>query len=90
MNPGLVPATQVSAAGNGVIGAAMKTDIPVIHMPNMKYPGNMSGIPYDTEPRQVAPRRVSKWWSIAGVILFLTVLLRPGSVRQAQFGRDFV
>jgi len=76
LNPGLVPATQVSVAGNGVIGAAMQTDIPVIHMLNMKSLGNMTGIPYGTEPRQVAPRRVSTWWSIVGVVLFFAVLLR--------------
>ena len=76
LSPGLVPATQLGVAGNGVIGAAMQNHIPVIHMLNMKSLGNMTGIPYDTEPRQVAPRRVSAWWSIVGVVLFFAVLLR--------------
>ena len=76
LNPGLVPATQVSAAGNGVIGTAMQNHIPVIHMLNMKSLCNMVGIPYDAEPRQVAPTSVNKWWSVVGVILFFAVLLR--------------
>jgi poly-gamma-glutamate system protein len=76
LNPGLIATDEIGQTGNGVIGAAMQNHIPVIHMLNMKSLGNMAGIPYDTEPRQVAPRRVSTWWSIIGVVLFFAVLLR--------------
>ena len=76
LSPGLVPASEMDNSGNGVIGTAMQNNIPVIHMLNIRSLSNMVGIPYDTPPRKMAPAHVSKWWSLIGVVLFFTVLLR--------------
>ena len=76
LHTGLVPVTDIDLAGNGIIGVAMRNDIPVIHMLNVKSISNTVGIPYDSPPRKMAPARVSKWWSFTGVVLFFTVLLR--------------
>jgi len=76
LHTGLVPVTDIDLAGNGIIGVAMRGNIPVIHMLNVKSISNLVGIPYDSAPRKMAPTRVSKWWSFTGVILFLTVVLR--------------
>ena len=76
MQTGLVPSTDVEIAGNGVIGTAMRKSIPVLHMLNIRSLSSMVGIPYDSQPREMAPARVSKWWSVAGVILFFAVVLR--------------
>ena len=76
MQPGLVPSADVELAGNGVIGTAMRKNIPVIHMLNIRSLSSMVGIPFDSQARQMAPARVSKWWSVAGVILFFAVVLR--------------
>jgi len=73
---GLVPATGMGVAGNGIIGAAMRNNIPVIHMLNVKSISHLVGIPYDSPPRQVAPVQVSNWWSGIGVVLFLGMVLR--------------
>jgi len=75
LSPGLVPISEASLAGNGVIGAAMRDDIPVIHMLNLKSISNRVGIPYDGRPREMAPAQASRWWSGIGIILFFTVLL---------------
>jgi len=76
LNPGLVPAVEIGLAGNGVIGAAMRNDIPVIHMLNMRSLSNLAGIPYDAPPRKMAPVQVSPWWSVIGLVLFFIVLSR--------------
>jgi len=76
LHTGLVPVTDIDLAGNGIIGVAMRGNIPVIHMLNVKSISNLVGIPYDSAPRKMAPTRVSKWWSFTGVILFFTVVLR--------------
>lgn len=75
MQPGLNSGDSPGKAGNGVIGFALGQGIPVLHMLNIKTLGEKVGIPYDTEPRKKAPVTVSAWWSLAGVLLFLTVLL---------------
>ena len=75
LNPGLLSADEAELAGNGVIGAAMRNNIPVIHMLNLKAISSRVGIPYDSAPRKVAPAQVSKWWSGIGVVLFFIVLL---------------
>ncbi len=76
LHTGLVPATETALAGNGVIGAAMRDGTPVIHMLNIKSISGKTGIPYDAQPRKMAPGRGSAWWSGFGVILFFIVLLR--------------
>ncbi len=76
LQTGLVPPTDVELAGNGVIGTAMRRNIPVLHMLNIRSLSSMVGIPYDSQTREMAPARVSKWWSVAGVILFFAVVLR--------------
>lgn len=76
LQTGMVPSTDVEIAGNGVIGTSMRKNIPVIHMLNIRALSSMVGIPYDSQPREMAPARVSKWWSVAGVILFFVVVLR--------------
>jgi len=76
LHTGLVPVTDIDLAGNGVIGVAMRDNIPVVHMLNIKAISNMVGIPYDSPPRKMAPTRVSKWWSFTGIVLFFTALLR--------------
>jgi len=72
--PGLVPVSDSDQAGNGVIGFAMRKDIPVIHMLNIKSISNRLGIPYDSPPRKMGPTRVTVGWSIIGLSLFFTVL----------------
>jgi poly-gamma-glutamate system protein len=76
LHTGLVPVTDIDLAGNGIIGLAMRNNIPVIHMLNVKSISDRVGIPYDSPPRKMAPAQVSKWWSGIGVVLFFAVLLR--------------
>lgn len=75
LQPGLNSGSGSGKEGNGVIGFALGQGIPVLHMLNIKTLGGKAGVPYDSEPRQKAPVEVSPWWSLAGVLLFLTVLL---------------
>jgi len=75
LSPGLVPVSETGVAGNGIIGAAMRDNIPVIHMLNLKSISNKVGIPYDSPPRKMAPARVSIGWSCTGFVLFFIVLL---------------
>jgi poly-gamma-glutamate system protein len=75
LHTGPVPVTDISVSGNGIIGYAMRGDIPVIHMLNLKHLSKMSGIPYDASPRKMAPTRVNAWMSGAGIILFFIVLI---------------
>lgn len=72
--PGLLPVSESGHAGNGVIGLAMRKDIPVIHLLNLKSLGRQVGIPYDGTLRKMAPVHVRTWWSVAGVLLFFVVL----------------
>lgn len=71
---GMVPGGQVDLAGNGVIGAALRADTPVIHMLNIKSISYRVGIPYDSYPRKAAPSRASIGWSGLGVLLFFIIL----------------
>ena len=73
LTPGLLSTTK--GTGNGIINFAAQNNIPVIHMLNIKSLGNSVGIPYDSQPRQIAPAQVSKWLFLAGVLLFFSVLL---------------
>lgn len=72
---GLLSGDETGTAGNGVIGHALRHDIPVIHMLNVKSISNQVGIPYDTQPRKKAPSRVSIGWSAFTLALFFTVLV---------------
>ena len=74
LSRGPVPASEASRAGNGVIAYALQHGIPVIHMLNIRSIAAMTGIPYDTEPKPVAPVRANPWWSAAGLVLFSVVL----------------
>lgn len=76
LHTGLVPITDIDFAGNGIIGVAMRNNIPVIHMLNVKSISNLVGIPYDSVPRKMAPARVSNWWSFTGIVIFFVVVLR--------------
>jgi poly-gamma-glutamate system protein len=76
LTPGLLDSKQLDNAGNGVIGAAMQMDIPVIHMLNIKSVSHTVGIPYDSPPRASGPVSAHAGWSAAGVALFFVVLLR--------------
>ena len=73
---GPVPLSDINIAGNGVIGNALRADIPVIHMLNLRYLSRQTGIPYDSKPRQMAPGRISAWWSAAGNFVFFLVVAR--------------
>ena len=73
---GPVPLSDTNIAGNGVIGNALRDDIPVIHMLNLRYLSRQTGIPYDSEPRRMAPGRVSAWWSVASIFVFFLVVTR--------------
>lgn len=75
LQPGLNAADGSGKAGNGVIAYALGQGIPVLHMLSIRTLGGKVGIPYDSEPRKKAPVTVSAWWSLAGVLLFLSVLL---------------
>jgi len=74
LQPGRVPAGDADAAGNGVVGRAMRDGIPVIHMLNIRDIANRCGIPYDASPRKSAPRGGSLLWPAAGLVLFFVVL----------------
>ena len=76
MPTGLVLPDEGSSVGNGVIGAALRADIPVIHMLNIRSLSGLNGIPYDRQPRRMAPARVSAWWAGIGVLVFFAVVLR--------------
>ncbi len=75
LSPGRVPAAEAGSAGNGVIGFAMRNDIPVFHMLNLGSLSGQAGIPYDAAPSKAGPMQVNPWWSLAGLGLFLLVLL---------------
>ena len=75
LQTGLLPSGEAAVAGNGVIGYALRNEIPVIHMLNVKSISNRVGIPYDGPPRKLAPSRVSIGWSLLALALFFTVLL---------------
>lgn len=72
---GLHTVAQAGQIGNGVIGLALKQGVPVLHMLNIKALSGKVGIPYDSEPRKKAPVRAGPWWSLAGALLFFTVVL---------------
>lgn len=74
--PGLVTSSEATSAGNGVIGHAIRNNIPVIHMLNLKALSRKLGIPYDTPPRKKAPVKIGWLWSLLGIIFYLTVLLK--------------
>ncbi len=74
LQAGLLPAGDIGATGNGVIGYALRNEIPVIHMLNVKSISNRVGIPYDGPPRKMAPSRMSIGWSIPALALFFAVL----------------
>ncbi len=73
---GPVPAKDVAFSGNGVIGFAMRDNIPVIHMLNIKRLAEVHGIAYDSPPIKTAPGRSNAWLPGAGLLLFLIVLFR--------------
>lgn len=73
--PGPVPAGASDKAGNGVIGLAMRRNMAVIHMLNIRMLSVRAGIPYDAPPRKTAPARAAYWWPAAGLLLFFIVLL---------------
>jgi poly-gamma-glutamate system protein len=75
LHTGPVSGPDTANAGNGIIGEALRNDIPVIHMLNIKSLSQLTGIPYDRPPRITAPANISKWWSGAGLVLFLAVVL---------------
>jgi poly-gamma-glutamate system protein len=74
--PGLVSPASAGKAGNGVIGAALRADIPVLHLLYIRGLARQAGIPYDAPPRRAAPLRVNPWWAVAGLALFFGVLWR--------------
>ncbi|MGA9573215.1 MAG: poly-gamma-glutamate system protein [Lysobacterales bacterium] len=74
LTPGMVPASEADRAGNGVIGEAMRENIPVIHMLNIRLISNRTGIPYDAPPRKTAPVLANTWWSAAGLVFFFIIL----------------
>ena len=74
LQPGLLPAGENGGIGNGVIGYAMRRNIPVIHMLNVKSISNRVGIPYDSPPRKVAPSQLRIAWAGLALALFFTVL----------------
>ncbi|MCP4045958.1 MAG: poly-gamma-glutamate system protein [Gammaproteobacteria bacterium] len=76
MQTGLILPGNDEFTGNGVIGVALRGDIPVIHMLNIRSLSALAGIPYDRQPRKMAPAKVSAWWSGIGVLVFFTVILR--------------
>lgn len=72
--PGLVPANQSDVAGNGVIGAAVRGNTPVIHMLNIRSISRKVGIPYDSNPRKTGPSRSIIGWSSLGLLIFFAIL----------------
>lgn len=76
LTTGLVPEKDIGFSGNGVIGFAMRDNIPVIHMLDLKYLTKVTGIPYNSPPLKIAPSRSSGWFSIAGLVMFFLALFR--------------
>lgn len=72
--PGLVPPGDAETAGNGVVGHAMRDDIRLIHMLNIRGIAARYGIPYDAPPRKSAPRNGGIAWPAAGLVIFFIVL----------------
>ena len=66
---------KLAAAGNGVIGRALDSGLPVIHMLNTRELSGRSGIPFDVAPGRKAPLRLNPWWSLVALALFFGVLL---------------
>lgn len=75
LEPGLLLPGEAGPAGNGVIGRALDSGLPVIHMLNTRELSGRSGIPFDAAPGRKAPLRLNAWWSLAALALFFGVLL---------------
>lgn len=73
--PGLHVPGAARHAGNGVVARALETGIPVLHLLNIEGLARSVGIPFDGEPGLVPPRHVHPAWALAGLALFLGVLL---------------
>ncbi|MBU2511323.1 poly-gamma-glutamate system protein [bacterium] len=73
---GLVSKFSIEESGNGVIGAAMRGSIPVIHMLNLKSLCKRIGLQFDSPPRKKAPAKMGALWSVVGLFAFFGVLLR--------------
>ena len=73
--PGLSLPGEVRYAGNGVVAAALEAGVPVLHLLNLEVLARRVGIPFDAAPRVGSRHRVHPAWSLAGLALFLGVLL---------------
>lgn len=73
--PGLVFPGQARHAGNGVVARSLDAGIPVLHLLNIEALARRVGIPFDAAPGAWSPRRVHPAWALAGLALFLGVLL---------------
>lgn len=75
LQPGLHAAARERQAGRGVIGRALATGIPVLHVLNIRELAAQSGIPFDPRAQAGAPLSVSPGWAMLALVLFFGVLL---------------
>ncbi len=85
---GMVPPSAVNDAGNGVIGAAMRNSIPVIHMLNLKSLSKRIGLSFDSPPRKKAPAKTGVLWPMIGLLAFFGVLLTYQRWRLSTDGTE--
>lgn len=72
---GLILPEQVSSAGNGVLGNALRLKIPAIHVLNMKALSQRHNIPFDEKPTKQSPSTDNTLWFWLGLIAFSVVLI---------------
>lgn len=75
LDPGLHLPGGDAPAGNGVIGRALESGVPVIHALNIRELAGRSGIPFDALAPASAPADVRPFWLLTALALFFGVLL---------------
>ena len=73
--PGLTLPDQARNAGAGVVAVALEAGVPVLHLLHIEGLARRVGIPFDAAPGPGLSRRIHPAWALAGLALFLGVLL---------------
>ena len=75
LSPGFHAPVERIPAGNGVLGAALSSGIPVVHVLNIRELAARSGIAFDSRVRAAAPLQIKPVWAVLALSLFFGVLL---------------
>ncbi len=73
--PGILKPSQHQDWGTGVIAGALKQGVVTLHLLNLRQLSQRLGIPYDNKPRRSGPVSISGIGCIAGIIVYMGMLL---------------